>query len=657
MSLRGRVVERGPTGEALRAVGTLVDFDDRKRAEAALRENEARLRALTAHTSSLIYELDSEGRVTFANRTSEPSERPVVGTLAVDWFEPAQRPMFAEYLRKALAEGTRQSFEASFPDTRKGRRHYMITIAPIQATEVTTVALTALDVTELKQAEQAMRDANQQLESRVSERTAAMQEARDEAQRANAAKSEFLSRMSHELRTPLNGILGFAEILQRDKPSNERQARGLRIIRESGQHLLTLINDILDLARIDAAKLELLPVVIDLPSFLATVADMVRVPAEHKDLLFSLERSDDLPCTVTVDEMRLRQVLLNLLSNAIKFTDRGGVTLRVHPVPSDPLFAAANSATRRVRFEVQDSGIGMTPEQLGRIFEPFEQVSDSKRRQGGTGLGLAISRQLVRLMGGDVQVRSDPGVGSLFWFELDMPCSEDEIVALKPRPAPIAYEGPRKKVLVVDDIALNRAFVVESLGALGFDVSEAVSGEDALERTRAAAPDLIVMDIMLPGIDGLETTRRIRGSAELAQVPVIATSASSAAEVASASAEAGADIFIPKPVAQQRLLAETGRLLGLRWIYPGPSAPVQPVLEHTAGDGIGLPREELEVLYRLARIGNMRQIGERANHLQQLDPRHAPIAERLRKLASACQSQAILKLVESLRDQVETPRV
>jgi PAS domain S-box-containing protein len=389
---------------------------------------------------------------------------------------------------------------------------------------------------------------------------AAHQAALAEAERLARQRSAFLAQMSHELRTPLNGILGFAQLLQQDQGLDERQVRGLRIIRESGQHLLTLINDILDLARIDAAKVELNPTDIALPSFLAVVTDIVRVKAEEKSLLFVERFAPDLPATVRADEKRLRQVLLNLLSNAVKFTDVGDVLLCVSVVNR-----AAGKVT--LRFEVCDSGIGMTAAQQERLFKPFEQVSEAKRREGGSGLGLAISRELVRLMGGDIAVSSDSGKGSRFWFDVELPLGAERPPESPARGRPAGYAGRRRSVLIVDDVPQNRAVLVDSLNVLGFDLVEAVDGQQALACAERVRPDLIVMDMTMPVMDGLEATRQIRRSPALARIPVLAASGSTNLETEAKCREAGADAFLPKPIDHDAFLAETGRLLSLTWIY------------------------------------------------------------------------------------------
>ena len=389
---------------------------------------------------------------------------------------------------------------------------------------------------------------------------AAHQAALAEAERLARQRSAFLAQMSHELRTPLNGILGFAQLLQQDKGLNERQMRGVKIIRESGQHLLTLINDILDLARIDAAKVELNPSDVALPSFLAVVADIVRVKAEEKSLLFVEQFAPDLPHSVRADEKRLRQVLLNLLSNAVKFTDGGEVVLAV---------SAVGRAAGKVmlRFVVRDSGIGMTVAQRDRLFKPFEQVSEVSRREGGSGLGLAISRELVRLMGGDIEVSSDAGTGSRFWFDVELPLGAHRPLAPSAPGRPAGYAGRRRSVLIVDDVPQNRAVLVDSLNVLGFDLVEAVDGQQALACAERMRPDLIVMDMTMPVMDGLEATRRIRRSPALASIPIMASSGSTSHHTESDCLKAGADAFLAKPIDHDAFLAETGRLLSLTWIY------------------------------------------------------------------------------------------
>ena len=471
-----------------------------------------------------------------------------------------------------------------------------------------------------------------------------------EAERLARQRSQFLAQMSHELRTPLNGILGFAELLLRDEALGERQSRRLRVIEESGRHLLTLIDDILDLARVDAGKLELSPDRTNLPAFLQVVTDIVRVKAEEKGLAFDYRPDPDMPTTVWVDEKRLRQVLLNLLSNAVKFTDAGHVGLRVQSVPTSAgpgPSGAEGRAIARLRFEVHDSGIGMDETQQARLFQPFEQVAAVERRVNGAGLGLAISRELIRVMGSDIRVRSSPGHGSTFAFELDLPAAHAPAGTSPPRrDGPTGYAGRRRKVLVVDDVEPNRAVLDDLLTALGFDVVDAADGRQALSVAARERPDIVIMDITMPVMDGLESTRRMRLDPELAHIPVIATSAGAAGDVEQRSNAAGTHAFISKPISHEALLRIMGELMDLTWVHDE-SAPGQPRGDDAAADSlVPPPPDEMDVLRQLARVGNMRAIRERAQHVKELDPRYVPFADRLFALAEGCQSMAITTLVE-----------
>lgn len=397
------------------------------------------------------------------------------------------------------------------------------------------------------------------LEDMVAERTAELREAKERAEVASGAKSDFLSRMSHELRTPLNAILGYAQMLRRDAAPGSRLAKGVGTIMSSGQHLLTLIVDILDLSRIEAGKAELYPTAVDTSLFLSGVADIIRIKAEEKDLSFELDAAADLPASLMADEKRLRQVLLNLLGNAVKFTDRGEVRLTV----------AAHSAgdgIARLSFEVRDTGVGIADDEREKIFQAFEQAGDSSSRFSGTGLGLAISRQLVRLMGGDIKVQSTLGQGSVFRFQIALPLSQRATSTSSSR-TPTGYEGRRRLILVVDDNAANRDMLADLLDALEFEVEEASDGNLALQAIEAIKPDLVLMDLAMPGMDGAEATRRLRMQQHWRNLPVVLISANVTAAGEERCLSAGANGFLAKPVEQERLLELMGQLLKLRWRY------------------------------------------------------------------------------------------
>jgi signal transduction histidine kinase/DNA-binding NarL/FixJ family response regulator len=493
------------------------------------------------------------------------------------------------------------------------------------------------DIQRRTQTEKELQRHRDHLEELVRERTTELTVAKERAEVANQAKSTFLASMSHELRTPLNAVLGYAQMLKRDKNFNERQRVALDTIQQSGEHLLTLITDLLDLSKIEAGKFELYETAVDLPAFLLVIVDIIRVKAEQKGLMFVFE-SSDLPQVVMADEKRLRQVLINLLGNAVKFTDRGRIGLRVDCKSDGPRRV-------RLRFEVHDTGIGLHQDQFETIFQRFEQVGDMRRRFGGTGLGLSISRQLVRMMHSDIHVDSRPGEGSVFSFELPVALAEAERAPRAADPDIIGYQGRIKTALIVDDVAANRNMLADLLSSLGFETCEATDGSEALQQARMRHPDIILMDIMMPVMDGLEATRRLRRELSLSQVPIIAISASTTPAEREDSIVAGASVFMTKPVDQAELLRHMGALLGLNWIHAEGTAAAP--ARNGAEVPLAIPpQEEMERLHQLALAGNMRDIRRFASHIEQLDRRYASFAARLQELAREYQSKAIVALVE-----------
>ncbi len=416
---------------------------------------------------------------------------------------------------------------------------------------------------------------HEHLEDLVRDRTVELRMAKERAEVANHAKSAFLARMSHELRTPLNAIMGYAQILKMDRGLSERQNVGLNTIYSSGEHLLLLIIDILDLSQIEAGKTELRPVTMQPHAFLTQLADIMRVKAEEKGLRFDLECQDEVPRAIQADEKRLRQILLNLLSNAVKFTDQGQVQLSVRVIDQEDTPGLPPRV--RLRFEVRDTGAGIAPSELERIFEPFEQAGDAQSRAAGTGLGLAISRQLIRLMGGDIRVDSRQGAGSLFWFDLWAPSLAGDAADAQTMPAiallssVTGYEGTRRRIVIADDVLANRTMLADLLRPLGFETLEAANGQEALDLVRTHSPDLVLMDLAMPVMDGLEAMRQIRAGKADHLVPIVALSANASNADREQALAAGASGFMAKPFGRASLLEHLGSCLNLQWTS-GPQA-------------------------------------------------------------------------------------
>lgn len=483
------------------------------------------------------------------------------------------------------------------------------------------------------------------LEELVGERTKELLIAKDQAEAANLAKSDFISSMSHELRTPLNAILGYTQILKHHDNLTDTQRQHLEIMRNSGEHLLTLINDILDVGKIEASKMEVEQVTFDLPALVRQVMSLTKLRAEEKELQFQYETVTPLPSYVRGDERKLRQILLNLLSNAVNYTRRGGVVLRVsYGVAGADVF----------RCEVTDTGIGIPEDKLEAIFEPFTQLMNDRQGREGTGLGLNITKRLLALMQGRIGVESVLGRGSTFWIEIALPRLMDNDVAIEMTDSHVTgYKGERKRILVVDDTIGNTSMLVSLLEPLGFVLDTAQNGQEALLRAKEQQPDLVLLDLVMPEMDGLEAARHMRQDQDLAGTRIVGTSATVTDSTHKEEFEAACDAFLVKPIRIDRLLEKIGMLLGIEWISADSDAPVTGSghrLENN-DDLLVIPApDKIEELYELAMMGDMLQIESWATSLEQSDARFKYFAGRLRALAGGFKTKAILALVEQYRE-------
>jgi PAS domain S-box-containing protein len=528
--------------------------------------------------------------------------------------------------RNALA-GVEQSYEIPYRD-----RTYFCQTVPVknEAGEIIAGMVVTQDITDRKQAE---------LE---------LQQAKEAAEAASLAKSAFLANMSHELRSPLNAILGFAQLMSSSPTLPAEHQRHVSIITRSGEHLLTLINDVLDLAKVEANRTTLNEQDFDLYKLLDDVEQMFRLQAQSKGLQLIVDRGDAVPQYVRTDAVKLRQVLINLLSNAIKFTAEGGVSLLVQ----------LSSPHAQIYFEVSDTGAGIAPEELDRIFEAFVQSSTRKQSVEGTGLGLPISRAFVQLMGGEITVRSVVGQGSTFSFDIRV--SVVEATALKTQPSTrrvtaLEPNQPRYRILIVDDKADNRQLLVQLLSPFGFELKEARNGAEAIEIWQHFEPELILMDVRMPVMDGYEAAQQIRATAN-GQAPVIIAVSASLSMLETVTTEAGGfDDFIRKPFRNADIFAAMSQHLGVRFAGEDASvaanSPQTKAVRLQRTDLAEFPPDLVAKLHQATVEGDFELMLALVTELRSYNE---PVADTLESLARQLQYRQLLDLTEpSVTEETE----
>ncbi|HSN89947.1 MAG TPA: PAS domain-containing protein, partial [Anaeromyxobacteraceae bacterium] len=627
----GATVLRDERGTAIGYQSAVLDITERKKAENALQELAGRLERATQAGKVGVWDYDI-----VRNRLVWDDQMFRLYGVARDRFlgayeawenglHPDDRQSAVTELQAAL-RGDKEfdtEFRVVWPD---GSLRHIKAAGTVQrdgAGKAVRMVGTNMDITERRAAEEALRAAKQAADA------------------ASRAKSAFLANMSHEIRTPLNAILGYAQLLQRD-PSLSADAReDLETINRSGEHLLGLINSVLEMSKIDAGRVTVQATTFSLHGMLADLASLFRGRTEAKGLTFETVRLGEVPDRVVADEGKVRQVLTNLLGNAVKFTERGGIVLRTSS-------GKDGAGQLRLAVEVEDTGPGIGEEDLGRLFQHFEQTASGRQVQAGTGLGLAISRAHARLVGGDVTVTSQVGRGSVFRLEVPVQVTAESVVApttIRRRVSGLAPGQNAWRVLVADDSAANRGWVTKLLASVGFQVREAADGRETVEAWRQWKPHLVLMDMRMPVLDGYQATRQIRASPGGAETRIIAATASVFEETRQAMTDAGVDGFLGKPIQEADLFQKIQEHLRLDYLFGADEAPTAGPAPAPAVKPESLARLPAETKARMRSAihsGDMEQLNGLILQVATLDE---TLASALRSLADRYEYDALSTLL------------
>ena len=597
-----------------------IEISEREKADEALLNSEVRMRLITDSAQDAILMMDNNGLVSYWNPAAERI------------FGYKKEEAIGKNLHRLIVpENSYKAHIAAFPFFKKtgqgdavGKTLDLDAVRKDGSEISVQLSLSSLKIKGEWNAIGILRDISEQKKTE-----AALLKAKEESEMANKAKSIFLSNMSHEIRTPLNAIIGFSQLMNRDKKLSEVQKEYNVSIINAGEHLLELINEILELSKIEAGRTKLNPTNINLHSLSEDIHMLFRERAQTKHLQLIFETAENLPQYVVVDEGKLRQIFVNLIGNAIKFTDEGGVAVRIR------VDKKTEDAWNLI-VEIQDSGPGISKEELGRLFKHFEQTSSGVKKGSGTGLGLALSKELAVLMGGDISVTSEVDKGSVFTFWVEI---KEGKIEENEKTTPKQVIGIEKgeevyRILVVDDKIDNLKVVVSLLRLVGFDTNEAVNGEDAIVKFLEYKPHLILMDMRMPVMDGYEATRRIKSMENGDKTPIIALTASTFEEERNRIASLRMQGYIRKLFRENELFSTIAKVLGIKYIYDDETSlkKTNEIMDdgEVSGDIAKLPESLASEMLEAISVADLDLL---MKLIDRIDPSNSELAQYLRTLA------------------------